>query len=104
MGRHLKLQNFTFDIDLENVYLIPDLGPCFKTKGWDYYVPIYGEYEAIEYNITDELILNSNNANEDELTFYRKEFIKQVNKINSKITVVEFKIRPEDLKKYNLGG
>jgi len=102
MARHIKLQNYTFDIDLENIYLIPDLGPCFKTKGWDYYVPIYGEYEAIEYNITDEIILNPNNTQDNVLTFYRKEFLKQVNRINSKITVVEFKIQQSDLEKYNL--
>jgi len=101
-NKHLKLQKFTFDIDLEKVYLIADLGPCFKTKGWDYYVPIYGEYEAIEYIITSEIILDLNNTNEEILTFYRREFLKQVNKINSKITVVDFKIQRTDLERFNL--
>ena len=101
-NKHLKLQKYTFDINLEKIYLINDLGPCFKTKGWSYFVPIYGEYEALEYNITNEIILDSNNTNEDILTFYRLEFLKQANKINSKITVVDFKIQKTDLEKFNL--
>jgi Zn/Cd-binding protein ZinT len=101
-NKHLKLKTFLFDIDLSTVYLIPDLGPCFKTKAWDYYIPIYGNYEAIEYVIDEEVILNDENTNEKEMNFYRKELLKQVNKINSKIAVVEFRINEKDLEKYNL--
>jgi hypothetical protein len=101
-NKHLKLKTFLFDIDLSTVYLIPDLGPCFKTKAWDYFIPIYGNYEAIEYVIDEEVILNDDNTKEEEMKFYRQELLKQVNKINSKIAVVEFRVLKEDLEKYGL--
>jgi len=102
MSRHLKLKTFLFDVDLSNVYLIPDLGPCFKTKAWDYYIPVYGNYEAIEYAIEEEVILNDDNTDKKEMKFYRTELLKQINKINSKIAVVEFRVTTADLKKYDL--
>jgi hypothetical protein len=98
----IKLKNFVFDIDLSSIYLLEDLGPCLKTKGWNYFVPIYGNYEAIEYDINQTIILNDENTNYDILHFFRKEFIKQVRKINSKISLVEFKLDKKDLEKYEL--
>ena len=102
LNHHIKLQHYSFDTDLSAVYLIPDIGPCFKTKVWDFFLPIYGNYEAFKFTLKDELVLNDKNTNDDILTFYRKDLLKQIKKINSKITIVEFKIQDKDLEKYNL--
>lgn len=102
LNHHIKLQHYSFDTDLSNIYLISDIGPCFKTKVWDFFLPIYGNYEAFKFIIKNEIVLNNDNTSNDILTFYRKELLKQIKKINSKITMIEFKIQDEDLQKYNL--
>jgi len=102
-SRRLKLKTFAFDVDLSEVYLIPDIGPCFKTKAWSFYIPIYGNYEAIELDISDlpsTIILNDSNASSDVLVFYRQEIIKQIFKINSKVMITEFKIQQVDINEY----
>jgi len=126
-SKHLKLKSYTFDVDIFKIYLIPTLGPCLKTKAWSFFIPIYGNYEAIElkdndpifnkmlileYNFddTDEIkeiisgVLNENNEvpDNDEIRFYVNEFRKQLLKINSKISFVEYKIQDKDLIKIGL--
>jgi len=104
LKRHLNVKTIKFDVDLEKVYLIPTLGPCFKTKEWDYFIPIYGDYEAVEIKFIDE-----NNDLEvfiiedsDSLQFYRKEFATELFKWNAKISYMEFKISPIDRDKYGI--
>ena len=100
--KHIKLKSYTFDVDLEKIYLIEGLGPCLKTKSWDYYLPIYGNYEAIELKDINQIkvTLSPENADEDTLQFYRKEFLQQLNRYNSKVVLIGFHVSEKDKEKY----
>ena len=103
LRKHLNLKTIKFDVDLSQVYLIPTLGPCFKTKEWDYFIPIYGNYEAIEIKYDDPIINNVYIVTDDiNLDFYRQEFAKELFKWNAKISYMEFKISPQDKEYYGL--
>jgi hypothetical protein len=111
LQKHINIKTYKFDVDLEKVFFVPTVGPCFKTKGWGFIIPIYGNFEAIEIHpgeVSDELdILILDNIEESEeteqmLQFYRKEFASEIFKWNAKTTTITFKISPQDKEKYNV--